>query len=414
MGNKNHSDIIVVGGGAAGFFAAVNAARLAPSSKVVILEKSGKVLSKVRVSGGGRCNVTHSCFDNRELVKFYPRGGKELRGAFSRFSVQQTMEWFEERGVELKTEEDGRIFPVTDNSETIAQCLLQESGKYHVEILLHADVKKIKKEKNIFELTVNDGKKISCNKLLIAAGGFSKSEGYEFIRSAGHTIVPPVPSLFTFNMPGNPVKELMGVSVQNAEVKIRNSSIEAEGPLLVTHWGMSGPAVLKASAWGARNLAERNYKFSSNINWLPGKNADHIFEELKKAKSHFNTQFVSGNNPFHIPKRLWIFLLAKTKIPNEKRWSDLSHKELRNFSEQLVNDVYEVNGKTTFKEEFVTCGGVSLEEVNFKNMESKIVEGLFFAGEVLDIDGVTGGFNFQAAWTTGWLAANGTAGEKKT
>jgi predicted Rossmann fold flavoprotein len=417
MNAGSQFDFIIIGGGAAGFFAAINAARISPSKRVIILEKSGKVLSKVRVSGGGRCNVTHACFDNKELVKFYPRGGKELRGAFSRFSVDQTISWFEERGVELKTEDDGRMFPITDDSETIAQCLLSEAKKYNVEIFLHADVRKIvrkdsfgEKEKNKFSLTVNDSEKISCEKLLVAAGGFPKSEGYEFIRKAGHTIVPPVPSLFTFNMPGNPVKELMGVSVENAEVKISNSTIETEGPLLITHWGMSGPAVLKASAWGARNLSEMNYKFSSNINWLPGKKEEEVFEELKKSKIHFNAQFISGNNPFHIPKRLWNFLLQKCEIPNEKRWSDLSHKELRTIAVRLVNDVYEVNGKTTFKEEFVTCGGVALDEVNFKNMESKIVAGLFFAGEVLDIDGVTGGFNFQSAWTTGWLAANGMTG----
>lgn len=407
---STHFDSIIVGGGAAGFFAAINAAKFQPSARIAILEKSGKLLSKVRVSGGGRCNVTHACFDNRELVKFYPRGGKELRGAFSRFSPESTFNWFEERGVELKTEEDGRVFPISDNSETIINCFLSEAEKYGVKIFLHSDVRKIEKPAEQFLLTVNEDEKMSCDKLLIAAGGFPKSESYDFIRKAGHTIVPPVPSLFTFNMPGNPVKELMGVSVEHAEVKIQQTSIETEGPLLITHWGMSGPAVLKASAWGARELSNAGYRFASDIKWLPGKTEEEIFEELKKSKTIFNTQYIANSNPYRLPKRLWDFLLNKSGIKDQTRWSDLSHKQLRNIAVHLTHDTYEVAGKTTFKEEFVTCGGIALDEVNFKTMESKKVPGLFFAGEVLDIDGVTGGFNFQACWTTGFIAAAAMTG----
>jgi len=407
MNKSTHFDIIVIGGGAAGFFAAINAAILKPSASIAILEKSGKVLSKVRVSGGGRCNVTHGCFDNREMVKFYPRGGKELRGAFSRFSVDNTFAWFEERGVELKTEDDGRVFPISDSSETIINCFLSEAEKYGVKVFLHSDVKTIEKTNEQFSLTVNENEKISCEKLLIAAGGFPKSESYDFIRKVGHTIVPPVPSLFTFNMPGNPVKELMGVSVENAEVKIQNTHIETDGPLLITHWGMSGPAVLKASAWGARDLSETGYRFASDIKWLPGKGEEEIFEELKKSKNIFNTQYIANSNPYRLPKRLWDFLLNKSGIKDQTRWSDLSHKQLRSIAQHLTHDTYEVAGKTTFKEEFVTCGGIALDEVDFKTMESKKMKGLFFAGEVLDIDGVTGGFNFQSCWTTGFLAAKG-------
>lgn len=400
-------DLLIIGGGAAGFFAAVNAARLSPGKRVTILEKSNKVLSKVRISGGGRCNVTHACFDARELVKFYPRGGKELRGAFARFSVNDTLSWFNERGVQLKAEEDGRMFPVTNDSSTIVNCLLHEAEKYHVEILLQQDVTTIEKQDDRFQLTTEAGERFTCEKLLIAAGGHPKSSAYDFIRATGHRIVPPVPSLFTFNMPKNPVTQLMGVSVPHAVVKIDKTSIVTEGPLLITHWGMSGPAVLKASAWGARELAEMNYQFDALVNWLGGKNEDAVREMLVNlrgahaSKQLFNTGFAQ------LPKRLWYFLLEKAGVTETLRWADLSKKQLNDLIGLLTRDRYAVAGKTTFKEEFVTCGGVSLDEIDLKTMESKKLPGLFFAGEVLDIDGVTGGFNFQAAWTGGWLAANG-------
>jgi predicted Rossmann fold flavoprotein len=407
MDKALHFDIIIIGGGAAGFFAAVNAARLAPEKSVAILEKNNKVLSKVRVSGGGRCNVTHHCFDNRELVKFYPRGGKELRGAFSRFSVKETIDWYRARGVELKTENDGRMFPVSNTSETIVDCLFSEAKKYKVEVLMQREVAEIESAENGFLLLVNEKEKISCSKLIIAAGGNAKPAGYHFILKTGHTIVPPVPSLFTFNMPGNPISELMGVSVENATVKIESTSIETNGPLLITHWGMSGPAVLKASAWGARELAEKNYEFTALINWLGEKKEESVFEELIQSRQTYNAQLVINSNPFQLVKRLWQFFVKRSGLDNEMRWADLSNKQLRKLTQILVNDRYEVKGKTTFKEEFVTCGGISLSEIDFKTMESRKQKGLFFVGEVLNIDGVTGGFNFQSAWTTGWIAACG-------
>ncbi|MDQ3112003.1 MAG: NAD(P)/FAD-dependent oxidoreductase [Bacteroidota bacterium] len=400
---------IIIGGGAAGFFAAINAARMSPEKTVAILEKSTKVLSKVRVSGGGRCNVTHACFDDRELVKFYPRGGKELRGAFSRFSVRQTIGWFRERGVELKTESDGRMFPVSNTSETIVDCLFSEAKKHKVEILMQRELREIEATADGFLLSVNENEKISCNRLIIAAGGNAKPAGYDFIMKTGHTIIPPVPSLFTFNMPGNKVSELMGVSVEHATVKIEGTAIKTEGPLLITHWGMSGPAVLKASAWGARELAERNYHFTAAINWLGEKKEEDVYNELIRSKIIYNAQMIVSSNPFQLVKRLWQFLVIKAGADTEMRWADLSNKLVRKLAQVLVNDRYEVKGKTTFKEEFVTCGGIKLSEIDFKTMESRKQKGLFFVGEVLDIDGVTGGFNFQSAWTTAWIAACGTA-----
>jgi predicted Rossmann fold flavoprotein len=407
MADSTHFDIVIIGGGAAGFFAAINAARLAPKKSVAILEKNNKVLSKVRVSGGGRCNVTHHCFDNRELVKFYPRGGKELRGAFSRFSVKDTIEWYRERGVELKTESDGRMFPVSNTSETIVECLFSEAKKHGVEILMQRELTAIATTADGFLLDVNEKEKISCHKLVIAAGGNAKPAGYDFILKTGHSIVPPVPSLFTFNMPGNPISELMGVSVEMATVKIEDTTIKTEGPLLITHWGMSGPAVLKASAWGARELAEKNYHFTALINWLGDRKEDELYEELIRSRSEFNAQLVVNGNPFPLVKRLWHFLVKKSGLDDMMRWADLSNKQMRKLAQILVNDRFEVKGKTTFKEEFVTCGGIKLSEIDFKTMESRKQKGLFFVGEVLDIDGVTGGFNFQSAWTTAWIAACG-------
>ncbi len=400
-------DIVVIGGGAAGFFAAINAARLAPNLTVAILEKSTKVLSKVRISGGGRCNVTHACFDNRELVQYYPRGGKELRGAFSRFSTTQTIEWFSERGVELKKEEDGRMFPFSNSSETIVDCLLSEANKYNVEVHLQKELTQIENSENGFLLYINESEKIKCAKLIIAAGGNPKSAGYDFIIKTGHTIIPPVPSLFTFNIPSNSITELMGISVDNATVKIDGTSIKTNGPLLITHWGMSGPTVLKASAWGARELAERNYHFNAIINWLGVLQEEEVYDQLIKSKVVYNAQLIVNANPFQLVKRIWYFFVLKSGVDNEIRWADMSNKQLRKLAQILMNDIYEIKGKTTFKEEFVTCGGLKLREVDFKSMESLKQKNLFFAGEVLDIDGVTGGFNFQAAWTTGFIAALG-------
>jgi predicted Rossmann fold flavoprotein len=404
---SNFFDFIVVGGGAAGFFAAINAARLAPGKKVVIIEKSSKVLAKVKVSGGGRCNVTHACFDNRELVNFYPRGGKELRGAFSRFNPTQTVEWFKERGVELKTESDGRMFPVSNSSETIVNCLLLEASKLGVSILMQKEVLEINKTSSGFSVLINNQELILCSKIIIATGGSAKDAGYNFIQQIGHKIIPPVPSLFTFNIPNNSIRELMGVSVEQVVVSIQGTSIQTKGPLLITHWGFSGPAILKASAWAARQLAAYQYNFTVNVNWMAGNKEEFILEELKKSKQVYNAQLLVSVNPFKIVKRLWEFFVLKNGLDTAFRWADLSNKQLRNLAQLLTSDNYVVSGKTTFKEEFVTCGGIALEEIDFKFMESKKVKGLFFVGEILDIDGVTGGFNFQAAWTSGWLAAIG-------
>lgn len=400
---------IILGGGAAGFFAAVNTARLNPDQRVIILEKSNKLLSKVRVSGGGRCNVTHACFDAALLSKNYPRGEKPLRQAFARFAATDTVAWFSQRGVQLKTEADGRMFPVTDNSQTIIDCLLREAETHHVEIRLQTEVTGITREGELFLLQLADGKTMQCNNLLIATGGHPKPAGYDLLRSLGHTIAEPVPSLFTFNMPGNPVRELMGVSVEKALVKIPGLKTGQEGPLLITHWGMSGPAILKSSAWGARVLNDAQYRFDARITWVQGQSEQEWRENLLRFREQEKHKQVSNANPFPIPKRLWDFFTWRAGLDASLRWADVSNKQLNKLLEMLLNDTYRVEGKTTFKEEFVTCGGLQLNEVDFKTMESRVVPHLYFAGEVLDIDGVTGGFNFQAAWTTGMIAAQAMA-----
>lgn len=407
-------DFVVIGGGAAGFFAAVNAAQMKPGLQVILIEKSSKLLSKVRVSGGGRCNVTHACFNPAELAAFYPRGSKELRQAFSRFSTGDTVEWFEERGIELKTEDDGRMFPVTDSSETIINCLLDEAEKYGVDIASEVGVHRIEAVSGQSPDTAQGWNIIFegpypilfAKNVLIATGGSRNMDGYKWLKDLGHNIIPPVPSLFTFNMPNNEIIKLMGVSIEPVTVKILGTSIETEGPLLITHWGMSGPAVLKASAFGARELANLQYKFTAQINWLSGHDEESLFEDLCWYKMQHPSQKVVSTSHLHVPKRLWEFLVVKSGSDVHLKWGDASHKAIRSLAKTLCADEYPVNGKTTFKEEFVTCGGVDLKEIDFRTMESRIHKGLYFAGEVIDVDGATGGFNFQNAWTTGWIAAN--------
>lgn len=399
--------IIVIGGGAAGFFAAINAAQIKKDAEVTLLEKSNKLLSKVRVSGGGRCNVTHSCFDNGLLVKHYPRGEKELRNVFSRFSTNDTIKWFGERGVKFKTEEDGRMFPVTDNSETIIECLLREAEKVNVKIKQGVDVERIDKtaEKK-FIIHPKGGGEFECERLIIATGGNSKAEAYNLLKELGHSIVKPVSSLFTFNIPNDPVTQLMGVSVPHAKVRVATTKLETEGPMMITHWGLSGPAVLKASAWGARILNDKDYNFTALISWLPKHTEEKLKIVFNEQKEENPSKLVFANCPLELPKRLWEFLLNKSGVSENTRWADLSKKNINQLSNNILNDEYKVKGKTTFKEEFVTCGGVSLKEIDLGTMQSKIVTGLYFAGEVIDVDGITGGFNFQNAWSTAWVAAN--------
>lgn len=410
-GITSQKTIAIIGGGAAGFFAAVNCADMYPQHRVTIFEKGKKLLSKVRVSGGGRCNVTHACFDVQLLAKNYPRGEKQLKSCFSRFMTTDTIKWFEERGVNLKAENDGRMFPVSDSSQTIIDCLLQEAEKHNVQIETGCDVIRMeKKEDGKIELTFRYEEKRSFDAVLIATGGSPSASGFDWLRDSGHDIIPPVPSLFTFNIPKNKVTELMGVSVNPARVKILQTNYSNEGPLLITHWGMSGPAVLKLSSLAARELATRNYKFKIQVSWLTDKKEDTLRAEFIEMKKTFATRLVYNFIEFGLPKRLWQFLLDKSGIPEHQQWAQLSKDQLNKLVSSLMYDEYSVSGKTTFKEEFVTCGGVSLKDVNFQTMESKIMKGLYFAGEVLDIDAVTGGFNFQAAWSTGFVAAKAMGG----
>jgi len=402
--------LVVIGGGAAGFFCAVNAARMNSALQVIILEKTNKLLSKVKVSGGGRCNVTHACFEIHELVKRYPRGQNFLKKAFHWFNTNDTVEWFKERSVSLKTEADGRMFPHTDNSQTIIDCLLREANKYHVEIQMNAAVEHIEKSGTGWNIKLNSNRQLQTDFLCIASGGYPKSSQFDWLLQSGHTIESPVPSLFTFNMPGNTVTQLMGVSVDRATVKIAGTKLTETAPLLITHWGMSGPAVLKLSAWGARELAEKNYHFTAIINWLPAYNENSLREEWQTLRQKYASQKMSFKNPFGLPNRLWLYLLEQSTIKEEIRWSDVPAALQNKLIKNLVSQEFKVSGKTTFKEEFVTCGGVKLSEIDANTMQSKIHEGLFFAGEIMDIDGITGGFNFQHAWTSGWIAAKTISG----
>lgn len=394
------SKVAVIGGGAAGFFAALSAAEHHPSAQVVLFEKTAKLLSKVKISGGGRCNVTHHCFSPSALSKHYPRGGKQLKKGFGTFQASDTVAWFESRGVALKTEDDGRMFPTTDSSQTIMDCLLREADRRGVNIRLQAAVQRIETQSGGgFHL---DGE--SFDHVIVATGGSPKRSGLAWLEALGHTVSDPVPSLFTFNMPGEDVTALMGVVVPDALVRIQGTKLSQQGPVLVTHWGMSGPAVLKLSAWGARDLAERGYAFSVQVNWIGITNEDEVTSAIDEAMPDIRKKKVANACPFELPKKFWAFLLARAEVPADAVWLDLGKKAKNKLVNTLLNDVYQVRGKTTFKEEFVTCGGVVLGEVDFHTMQSRVVPGLYFAGEVLDIDGVTGGFNFQAAWTTGFVA----------
>ena len=397
--------LVVIGGGAAGFFCAVNAARMNPKLKATIIEKSNKLLSKVKISGGGRCNVTHACFDIAEMSKRYPRGEHLVKKTFHQFFTTDTIKWFEERRVKLKTENDGRMFPVTDSSQTIIDCLLKEANQCGVNILMNREVKKINIQQSIFNIQCSSEENLNADIICIATGGYPKSSMFDWLKDLGHTIEEPVPSLFTFNMPGNPIAKLMGVSVNNSKVKIENSKLEQEGPLLITHWGLSGPVVLRLSAWGARELKIKNYEFRISINWIPACNEQNLKEVFKKIRNTNASQKVINKNSLGLPNRLWEFLASQSGVTNDMRWADLPTTIQNKFIKNLCCYECDIRGKTTFKEEFVTAGGIKLSEVDSNTMMSKKKPNLFFAGEVLDVDGITGGFNFQHAWTSGFIAA---------
>ncbi|MBK9284643.1 MAG: NAD(P)/FAD-dependent oxidoreductase [Sphingobacteriaceae bacterium] len=399
-------NVIVIGGGAAGFFAAINLAEKNKNYNVSILEKSNKLLSKVKISGGGRCNVTNACFENSELVKNYPRGNKELKQVFSRFNVSDTIQWFENHDVSLKTEEDGRIFPQSDDSETIVNCFLKYTELYHIKIEKNCEVFTIKKIKEKFYLNTSQGEK-TADQLIIALGGHPKSGSYDLIKNLGHNIVSPIPSLFTLNLPNEKIKNnLQGLSVQNAEIKLVGQKLKYAGPVLITHWGLSGPAVLKLSAFAAHELFALNYSTKIQVNWAFPNNRQEVEALLFQTKKTHQKSLVRNVALFDLPKRLWEHFCLEAVIEEQKTWQELNNKQMQCLCDLIFCSTYNMEGKTTFKEEFVTCGGVDLKEIDFKTMESKLIKGLFFCGEVINVDGITGGFNFQNAWSTAWICAD--------
>ncbi len=400
--------LVVIGGGAAGFFCAVNAARMNPALEVILLEKTNKILSKVKVSGGGRCNVTHSCFEIADMVRNYPRGANFLKKAFHQFFTTDTIKWFSDRGVMLKKEEDGRMFPVTDSSQTIIDCLMREADQYGVQVKMKSEVERIVAD-STFRLEFQGGHSIPADFVCIASGGYPKTEMFAWLKQTGHTIEEPVPSLFTFNMPGNKVRELPGISVNDARVRVAGSKLSSAGPLLITHWGMSGPAILRLSAWGAREFAACNYQFTILVNWLGEMKEPQLLEKFRSLRFELASQKINNRNPLGLPQRLWQYLLEESGINPELRWADLPAKEQNRLIKNCCGQEFQVSGKTTFKEEFVTAGGIKLGEIDPNTMQSKIQPGLFFAGEIMDVDGITGGFNFQHAWTSGYIAAKSIA-----
>jgi predicted Rossmann fold flavoprotein len=401
--------IAVIGGGAAGFFAALSAKSANPNCKVFILERSAKVLSKVKISGGGRCNVTNATFDNDTLSKNYPRGERFLRKAFAQFNALNTVEWFESRGVRMKTYPDHCIFPQSNTSQSIIDCFLLEAQAKNIEVVYQFHVQAIEQSNNEFFIRSITSETRTADAVIVTVGGQPKRSGISWVEALGHTIVEPVPSLFTFNMPSEPIKELMGNVVEKTTVKIEGTKLVGRGPLLVTHWGMSGPAILQLSAWGARTLADADYVFHVLINWLNDTTEESLRGLIATTMTQHGAKKMNNINPFPVTNRLWEFLLQRSEINPENRWNELGKKSINKLVNTLLNDRYSVSGKTTFKEEFVTAGGVSLSEIEVKTMESKIVRGLYFAGEVMDIDGITGGFNFQSAWTTGFIAGKNAA-----
>ncbi|MGD1909532.1 MAG: NAD(P)/FAD-dependent oxidoreductase [Rivularia sp. (in: cyanobacteria)] len=418
--------IVIVGGGAAGFFAAIAAAKTNQKASVILLEASRQLLAKVRISGGGRCNVTHALFDPKGFIQNYPRGSKALLGAFSRFQARDTLSWFASQGVQLKTEADGRMFPITDNSETIVNCLIKAASTYGVQIRTGSPVVWVESQDNVaesqedsshiltdddddksrnFEVLLKSGETLQCHKLLLATG--SNPIGYRIAKKLGHQVEPTVPSLFTFNILDKELRELAGVSVNPVQLRLSipgKPQLEQIGPLLITHWGLSGPAVLKLSAWGARIFHESRYQGTLSVNWLPDLNQDEVRKELQQVRIDYGKRAIALHRGFKLPHRLWQYLISRAGIDRETRWAELPKKALNKLVQELTQGQYIISGKGVFKDEFVTCGGIKLKEVNFKTMESRLVKGLYFAGEILDIDGVTGGFNFQSAWTTAYLA----------
>jgi predicted Rossmann fold flavoprotein len=408
--DKNNMKIVIIGGGAAGFFAAITCAELDPTAEIVILERGKSVLGKVKISGGGRCNVTNACFINRELIKNYPRGAKELMSPFSRFSTGDTMAWFDKRGVELKIEDDDRVFPVSDNSQTIVDCLWNTAKKLNVAVQTNCRVENLmppSSNKTTWTVEIGQQPTIHADKILLATG--SNPKIWAILEQLGHNIVPPVPSLFTFNIKDPRIEGLAGVSVPLANVKVLGTKLQSNGALLVTHWGLSAPAILKLSAYGARVLHDLQYQFSIQVNWLGSDSLEVIKKELELFKEENPRKQPSANALFDVPNRLWKSLVKAAEIQEGQQWANVNKKQINNLTTQLVAATFQVQGKSTFKEEFVTAGGIDLKEVEFKTFESKLFPNLFFAGEILNIDAITGGFNFQAAWTGGWVAGNALA-----
>jgi predicted Rossmann fold flavoprotein len=402
-------DLIVIGGGAAGFFGAIQAAEMKPGLKVLILEKSNKLLTKVRISGGGRCNVTHNCFNPFELAHHYPRGEKSLKNLFKTFQAEHVVKWFASKGVALKAEGDGRMFPITDSSQTIIDCFMSLAHALHIKIEMGKAVTKIGREINGLSILCSDGVVYKTKRVLIAIGGSPNKQSYDFVLGLNHTIREPIPSLFTFNDSENRFKDLMGVAVPNAEVRIAATKFFQEGPVLITHWGLSGPAVIKLSSWAAEYLYQSNYTFTALVNWLGQAKEDELRAVLTEYKASKGKQKVMSNTLFSLPQRLSQRLCTLAEIDDAKIWAELSQKKINKLVEFLIRCPFQIKGKTTFKEEFVTCGGVDLKEIDFETMASTKVQNVFFAGEVLNIDGETGGFNFQSAWSTAFVAAKAIA-----